>query len=401
MQSHNASSRKPGRVPPRSTVAVGMTGEAIGRNINLWLSRFCLALLAVSFVAQPLNAKVTPRYAYVADPGLGQILEYSINPSTGALAPISGCATTPDPNSPSAVLVDKNGSFLYVANKTANSIWVYAINPSNGCLVTSPAPASYPTAGTGPVSLGVGAHDLYLFVSDSTSAQIDAFQMVEGILTSVAGSPFPACTNGAGITVDTVGSYIYQASNVSSNGSDTGTGAVCELTYGASGKHWILPPVSYTTGAYPTQVALDPVGQFLYVTSSGANTVEAFSINGTGALTSNSTVATGKTPVGVAVNTFGQMVFVANSGGNSVSSYVIELPPAYGSLSVNGKAVTTSDGPSSVSVDQTGRFLYVTDDGGFVSGYTINATTGALAKIAGSPWATGTGSSPVAIATQP
>ncbi|MGA9528619.1 MAG: beta-propeller fold lactonase family protein [Terriglobales bacterium] len=344
---------------------------------------------------------MTPRYAYVADPGAGQILEYSINPSNGALAPIKGCASTPDPNSPSAVLVDKNGSFLYVANKTANDIWVYAISPATGCLVTSPAPASYPLAGTGPVSLGVGAHDLYLFVSDSTSEQIDAFVIADGVLTPVSGNPFTGCPNGAGIAVDGVGSYVYQASNVSSNGGNSGTGAVCQFTYGSGGKRWLSAPVSYTTGAYPTQVALDTVGQFLYVTGSGANTVDSFSIGSSGALTPGNSMATGTTPVGVAVNPFGQMVFVVNQGGNSISSYAIELPPSLGSLAANGSALKTSDGPNSVSVDQTGRYLYVTESGGFVAGYNINPATGKLAKIPGSPWSTGAGSSPVAIATQP
>lgn len=393
MKSHDASNHETDCGSSSADAAVRMLPS---------FRRISLALLFIGLAALSLHAKVTPRYAYVADPGVGQILEYSINPSNGALVPISACASTPDPNSPSAVLVDRNGSFLYVANKTANNIWVYTINPSNGCLVTSPAPASYPTGGTGPVSLAAGAHDLFLFVSDSTSAQIDAFTILEGVLTPVSGTPFTACPNAAGIAVDGIGSYIYQASNVSSNGTNTGTGALCQLTYGAGGKHWMSAPVSYTTGAYPTQVAVDTVGQFVFVTSSGANTVASFSITpSSGALTANNTVATGVRPVGVAVNPFGQIVFVANGGANSISSFGIALPPSYGSLGVNGPATGTGTEATSLTVDQTGRYLYVTEGAGFVSGYTINPATGKLAKIAGSPWSTGTGSSPVAIATQP
>jgi 6-phosphogluconolactonase (cycloisomerase 2 family) len=404
MKSHNASNRKLDHMSLRSNAAVTVANVSrAARTKSLWPCCFYLALLLVSFVAEPLHAKVTSRYAYVADPGAGQILEYSINPATGALTPINGCATTPDPNAPSALLIDRTGSLLYVANKAADSIWVYTINPLTGCLVTSPAPASYSTGGTGPVSLALGAHDTYLFSSDSTSTQIDAFQIQGATLTPVHGSPFTGCPNGAGITVDLVGSYLYQASNVSSNGSNSGTGAVCQFTYGSGGTHWLSSPVSSSTGAYPTQLAVDPVGQFLYVTSSGANTVESFSIGSTGALTSIKTTATGTAPVGVAVNTFGQMVFVANGGGDSISSYLIGLPPSYGSLSANGPALglATSEGPTSIAVDQTGRFLYATESGGFVSGFSVNPTTGKLAKIAGSPWSTGTGSSPVAIATQP
>ncbi len=226
-------------------------------------------------MAQPLQAKVTPRYAYVVDPGVGQILEYSINPANGALVPIKGCTSTPDPNSPSAAIVDKTGSFLYVANKTANNIWVYSINPATGCLITSPPPAVVATRGTGPVAMDLAAHELYLFVSDSGSTQIDAFAITNGgTLTPVSGSPFTACANPAGIAVDEVGSYVFLASNVSSTGDGTGTGAVCQFTYGVA-KTWLSAPASFVTAAFPTEVAIDPIGQFLYVANSGANTLES------------------------------------------------------------------------------------------------------------------------------
>ena len=362
-----------------------------------------VALLFMALGAQPLQAKGISRYAYVVDPGAGQILEYSMNPSTGVLAPIAGCPNAADPNSPSAAIVDKTGSFLYVANMGTNNIWVYAINPATGCLVTSPAPASYPTGGTGPIALDIAAHDGILFVSDGGSAQIDAFAITNGVLESITGSPFTGCPNAAGIAVDLIESYVYLASNVSSNGSDSGTGTVCAFAFSVSGKQWMSAPTSYaTTGAYPNRLVYDPVGQFLFVTNSGANTVESFSVSTTGVLTANDTVATGTSPAGVAVNPFGQEVYVANNGGSSISSFQIGLPPAYGSLSVDGVAVTTGSEPAGLTVDQSGQFLYVIDKIGSINGYTINASTGKLTAIKGSPWATtGTGSSPVAIATQP
>ncbi len=377
--------------------------QVFSRSRNFVMPCICLALLFAALVAQPLEAKVIGRYAYVVDPGAGQILEYSINPSSGVLAPIKGCTSVADPNSPSDAIVDKTGSFLYVTNTTANDIWVYAINPATGCLVTSPAPASYPTKGTGPVALDISAHDGILFVSDGGSNQIDAFTITNGVLATITGSPFTGCPGASGIAVNLIQSYVYLASNVSSNGGNSGTGTVCAFQYSLSGKEWMSGPTSYTTtGAYPTQVVFDSIGQFLFVTSSGGNLVESFSVSSTGVLTANNSVATGTSPAGVGVNPFGQQVLVANNGASSLSSFQIELPPTYGSLVANGTAVATAGQPAGLSVDPTGQYVYVADKSGFINGYTINGLTGKLTAIKGSPWATtGTGTAPVAIAIQP
>ena len=145
------------------------------------------------------------------------------------------------------------------------------------------------------------------------------------------------------------------------------------------------------------------MGQFLFVTSSGAGVVESYSISTTGTLTLNNSLATGASPVDVAVNKFGQEVFVVSSGAHSIDSFLIGLPPSYGSLSGNGSPILTlkNSEPNGIKVDQSGRFLYVTEGAGYVAGYAINPSTGKLTAIKGSPWSTGTGSSPVSIAIQP
>ena len=361
------------------------------------VTRVCMTLLALTLIVQPLQAKVISRYAYVVDPGAGQILEYSINPTTGALAAIKACPSTPDPHAPSAAVVDRNGGFLYVVNTAANNVWVYAINPANGCLITSPAPGEYATGGTRPVAIDISAHDGFIAVADNGSGQLDAYLINNGILTPIAGSPFTACANPSAIAIDTLQSYLYITSNSS-------PGAICGFTFGLN-KGWLSSATNYpTTGSFPTQLAIDPVGQFLYVVNSGADTVESYLIGTNGALTVNNTIATGSDPRSVAVNPFGQGVYVANNVGNSISSFQIELPPVYGALAGNGAAVATAgaDGPTWLTVDGTGKFLYATDSSGFVSGYSINASTGALKPIKGSPWKTpGTGTSPAGIAIQP
>jgi len=70
--------------------------------------------------------------------------------------------------------------------------------------------------------------------------------------------------------------------------------------------------------------------------------------------------------------------YVANHVDNTVSGYTINA--ATGALTpVPGSPFATGTMPTYVTVDPTGKFAYVTNEGdNDVSGYTINATTGAL-----------------------
>ena len=86
--------------------------------------------------------------------------------------------------------------------------------------------------------------------------------------------------------------------------------------------------------------------------------------------------------------------FVANINDNSVSSYVVDADS--GRLKYIGKAAAGSQ-PQSVTVDPSGKYAYVANDGGNVSQYTIDAS-GRLAAM--TPAATvAAGTSPVSVTT--
>jgi hypothetical protein len=85
-----------------------------------------------------------------------------------------------------------------------------------------------------------------------------------------------------------------------------------------------------------------------------------------------------------------QFVYVANANGNNVSGYTINA--ATGALTaIAGSPFPAGTNPASVAVDSSGKFAYVANSGSAlndVSGYTINATTGAVTDIPGSPFFT-------------
>jgi DNA-binding beta-propeller fold protein YncE len=63
-----------------------------------------------------------------------------------------------------------------------------------------------------------------------------------------------------------------------------------------------------------------------------------------------------------------------------------------------GTTIGAETFPLSVVVDPMGQFVYAANDtSGDVSVYTVDATTGALTAVAGSPFVSGTGARSVAI----
>jgi len=101
----------------------------------------------------------------------------------------------------------------------------------------------------------------------------------------------------------------------------------------------------------------------------------------------------------VAVDPTGKFVYVANEGSTNVSGYTLNATT--GALTaISGSPFAAGLVPFSVAVDPTGKFAYVANEGSNdVSGFTINATTGALTAISGSPFAAG--SNPVSVAVDP
>lgn len=158
-----------------------------------------------------------------------------------------------------------------------------------------------------------------------------------------------------------------------------------------------------TGGAFPQSIALDPAGQFAYVANGGcadafAGNVSMYTINPTtGALTSIGSPAPADFgPHSVTVDPSGKFAYVANDGafevtGGSVSMYTINATT--GALTSAGTIASPcapppspgSCAPFSVAVDPSGKFAYVANEGGFaptsVSMYTISGTNGALTFI--------------------
>ncbi len=156
------------------------------------------------------------------------------------------------------------------------------------------------------------------------------------------------------------------------------------------------------------EMVADPLGRFAYVANLVSNasdlaTISMYTINSTtGVLTPTTpaTVPTGFFPQEIAIDPQGRFVYTANSDDSSVSMFTINqttgvlTPTTPASVSTNPGELLAI--PSFLTVDPTGRFLYVTEsltDGAAVIMYAIDQTSGVLTPLSpatvyagGIPW---------------
>jgi 6-phosphogluconolactonase len=308
---------------------------------------------------------------------------------------------------------------VYVANEASNDVSAYSVDPGSGALTAitgSPFPAwSVPLAypyGHGPAGLAVDSTGKFLYVSNprsgGDSAYISAFNInsTSGTLTAILGSPFlvgSGLTGLAAVAVDPTGKFLYVTVPYGSYAS------IVTLNINASsGVLTGFPRSSDVPYAGLSALVVSPTGKFVYATG-GADGVLAYTANvSSGALTavSGSPFRAGVGPAGVTIDSTGKFVYVPNDSrcdscppGN-VSAYSVNAGSGALTAIPGSPFPTAGLGPSGAAVDPTGKFLYVSNvSSGNVSAYTINARSGALTAVPGSPFFSG--SWPGAVAVDP
>ena len=141
------------------------------------------------------------KYLYVGGTGTSKVYGFSIADTDGNLTAISGSPFTAAAN-PSSVTIHPNGKFVYVANYGGNNVSGYTIAPSTGVL--TPMTGSPFGTGINPESLTIGPTGQYAYVVNSRhgvspavagTVSVFAINPSSGVLSEIAGSPFPAGGN--------------------------------------------------------------------------------------------------------------------------------------------------------------------------------------------------------------
>jgi 6-phosphogluconolactonase (cycloisomerase 2 family) len=352
------------------------------------------------------------KFAYVT--GNGSISAFSLNASTGVLTPVNGSPFSASDTGDLAA-ADPAGKFLFLV-VPGLGIYAYTIDQNTGAL-TQVSGSPFKTTSIDSAELRQPVVDpsgsfLYVAVLDSCgdgcAGAISAFKInTDGSLTEIAGSPFKTDYGAIGIAVHPSGHFVYSI-NSSNCCKTTDTVSVFQVnaTSGAltevAGSPFALPG-AVTSGFFAEFGAVHPNGQFLYVTALTNNnttngSVYGFSIDTTsGALTSlsGSPFAAGLNPLGIDVDSIDNFLFVVNAGpiggsrppGVDGNIMVYKIDASTGNLTpVQGSPFgATTETLFLLAVDESCRYVYVTDPSGLLFGFSINSATGALTPVPGSP----------------
>ncbi len=349
--------------------------------------------------------------AYVTLPTKGSVALLHIDGATGT---ITMGAQTPQvlDTTPTALVLLPSKKFLYAVNSFGNSISIFNVNP-DGTLGLSGTPIP---AGTSPNAAVIDPSGKYLLVTNSAlEGYVSVFSVDPGSgALAPVGSPVPANAYPSDIVFTHSGKFVYVT--------NPGEGAItafafcppqlssepqCSTANGLLNQLPISPfpslPGSGGAGG-ALGLAVDASDSFLYVANPSASNplvltvgnVSGFTIDpGTGALTpilgSPFTASDGSGPTAITVDPSGRFVFAVTTG-SSDSIWCFTITSTNGQ---NGQLVAATGSPFSVAagdvfalIDPTGNYFYIGGQTG-VNGYTYDPATGSPTAIPGSPFSTG------------
>src|SRR5277367_2895443 len=168
-------------------------------------------------------------------------------------------------------------------------------------------------------------------------------------------------------------------------------GAVAQLSIQVSTGFITVQATSpITAGVTPTGLALTPSRKFLYVVNSRANTVSTFNVASDGSLSlTAATTNTDSSPNSAVIDPSGQYLLVTNSFSDDVSVFAIDA--SSGALSeVAGSPFYANTTPTQIAITHSGEFVYVTNPSiGMVTGFSFSG--GVLTQLPTSPILSGAG----------
>src|SRR6202165_5802884 len=366
--------------------------SCLPRSLVAVVALFVLAGLALSCGSSSHSTSGPTHNAYVTLPSRGSLLLLHITGATGA---ITLGAETPQvqDTTPTGIALLPSKKFLYAVNSFANTISIFKV-ASDGTLALSGTPT--PAGGSSPNAAVIDPSGKYLLVTNNLTNTVSVFSIDAGTgALSLVGSPVPANANPAEILITPSGKFVYVT--------NPGIGMVTAFTF-SNGVLSQMPssPFSSDLGAFG--LAVDGSERFLYVANPAASNpppfkfttgnISGFNIDpSTGALTpilgSPFTATNGKGPSAVTVDPSGRFVY-ATTTGSSFSFWCFTFTPPSGQLvaATNSPFSLTAGGLFAL-IDPSGNYLYIgSQDANGIAGYTYDPSTGAPTAITGSPFST-------------
>jgi 6-phosphogluconolactonase (cycloisomerase 2 family) len=286
---------------------------------------------------------------------------YVLNASVGTFASTGVVGPAIPQNSGGVGMVVAQGKYLYAVLQIVQQIYGYSIDSSGNLTLLNGFPISLSAIGGIPANnytqqtVITNPQGTLLFISSATDEQIAVFQIGSGGgLTQVSGSPFTfSGFQPQNLAMDGLGRFLYATQN-SSNHAGT---AVVAFSVGTGTNAGVLTQVgTYTAPIF--ELAGNPSGSFM-IGISGETASFGFT--------------------------------------DDDNLYVYSINQTTGALTVPGTKYATTNAPYNIAMRPTttnGEYVYsfsLNDAGtsaNAVEGYQLDATTGVLSAVSGSPFTT-------------
>jgi 6-phosphogluconolactonase (cycloisomerase 2 family) len=284
----------------------------------------------------------------------------------------SSASSAPSGNSVSSgnyILQASTGPGIFIATENSNG--------SLGGAIDTGGPASN---GFGYPSFSVAPSRQYLYALDTVSNWIRVYS-IDGpgfTLRELSATPYTTTATPYSLAVNPAGSFLFTVgwpARIEEFSVNASTGVLKETA-------------SVTENADLRESVITPSGKFLFANDLTGGRIFGYAIGTNGSITtvpgSPFAVAVGGQPTRVIVDASGKYLYAPLYHGG-IAAFAIDA--STGALgSVPGSPFSTTHLPSGIIAASAG-FLYVTNDNGFIDGFSI-ATTGALSPVPGSPFAT-------------
>jgi 6-phosphogluconolactonase len=353
------------------------------------------------------------RFLYSANTGSNNVSAYAIDAATGTLTSVAG-SPFPANVGPLFIAANRAGSSLYVSSEgavnTPPRISAYSINGTTGALTQvtnspfelSPTPFMGPSPSVRPIVHPSGA-SVYMGIRLSSFLYGATVDPASGNLTPIPNLPQVGVGQQFG-AFDAAGKVLYLPNDNFNGGAN---GAISAYT-AATPSGALTPLGSFATGGrLPGGITLNVAGTFLLSANNGSGTVSVFAVDAvSGALSaapgSPFSTGAGTAPTSVWIHRNGKFVYVSNTNAHPTPSSIaaFQLDATTGALTpVAGSPFSTAGTLAAVgTVDPSGKFLFVANSGSSnIQAFAIDQVTGVLTPVPGSPFATELAPAPLVV----
>lgn len=313
----------------------------------------------------------------------GKIRVYSFDPTSAALASVQ---TIDSGDNPSFLALDPERKFLYAIDEGQSQLRAFSIENPSGRLTA--LGGSMPSGGNGPAHVSVDRAGKFVLVANYGGGTIAVFsRLADGTVgsTPVATRSFGGGAQTHQIVTDPTNKWVL----VPNKGRD----AVSVFGLDTNGSLTDVSLAGFDAGNGARHVDVNAASTRAYVVDELGNTVTVMSMNpSSGALAAIQTISTlepgfsgQNTTAEIQITPDGKHVIASNRGDDSLA--VFDVAASDGRLTRVARVATGGSSPRHFSIDQTGQFLFVGNQGsGNVVVMKIDAATGVPAPI-GTPTA--------------